>query len=349
MLSIQFHQGLFFYSRCKNCSVPKPIGLVFLNKKEFLSRNIKRSKENLDQVKENIDDNQKLISNIESCKNNGSDIKRIHAEVKSNSDQLVQNIVVAKHKLHSNDEISVLSFEEKIKLLEKSFHPREFKPQDKQNQELILSALNQSQQSLEQPKETENNDKKRTNDSVKKENKIPKTIRNLYKNDEKKVRFEKNLSYFDKKYIADFENKLKFFEDKNSPVFTSTRSLESFEPKPLFVDTYQTVENIKNKEFPTYGSNISLDHSHFHVDNLNDIPKLLGSISKTNNRSSNTEIFQSPESLNKTSKIIPRIKKNDKENSAEIAVPKVKPRKNWIKNNIQVTSVYNFIIDLIFR
>lgn len=325
--------------RCKNCSVPKPSSWVPLDKNEFLSRT-KRSTENLNQDKRNSNDdqNQNLISNIEPCKQIDFEKKQNYAEVKLKSDE---NIVVKKHKLHSNDEISVLSFEEKIKLLEKNFHPREFIPQSKEDKELVHSTLNPSQQPIKATKKIENIDIKRPNDSIKKENKVPKTIRNMYKNDEKKVRFEKNINDFDKKYIEEFENKLKFFEDKNSPALISTRSLESFEPKPIFADTYQIVRNIKNKEFPIYGSNKSLDHSHFNIDNLNDIPKILGSISETNIRSSKTDIFQSSEYIDKTYlKIIPRENRNDKENSEGITVPKVKPRKNWSNNKTQVISKY---------
>ncbi|RNA37286.1 prickle 3 isoform X1 [Brachionus plicatilis] len=327
---------------CKNCSVPKPANSESLNKNEFLTRT-KRSLENLNEVntekfcinqkstdlKDSQSHNQNLNLNNEFDKK--TQAKQIHKKV---GDEKSQNLVSNEHQLHSNDEISILSFGDKIKLLEKNFHPRELKPRNKSNleREKILQQINKSQELLtesESIKKYQNNRLKKSSDvdSSKKENKVPRRIRNLYNNSKNLNESDQNLSDFDKKSIAEFENKLKFFEKKNSVASTSTRSLESFEPKSIFVETYQTRRDLTSKEFPIFGSNKSLDHSHFHVDNLNDIPRILGSISKTNIDSSNKDHRLSCETLDQISKIIPREINKVKEKSEGKNVPQIKPRK----------------------
>lgn len=258
------------------------------------------------------DDNQNLVSK-------NFELKQI---IKANSEENGQDhLDEEKQKLHSHDEISILPFENKIKLLEKNFIPREIiKAKAEKNQEVIDIEKKSDSKLVNKNNESEKKNFSYNNEIQMK--KTPRTIRNLYKNEQKFEKSEMILTDFDKKSIEKFENKLKFFENKNSSILNSTRSLDSFEPKSIFVETYQTNADIKKREYSIFGSKKSLNHSHFKVDNLNDIPKLLKSISKTSIQTCGKDMYQ-PSTFNQ-------------ENIAENVVPRVKPRKNLVKISNEV-------------
>ncbi|CAF0703914.1 unnamed protein product [Brachionus calyciflorus] len=95
-----------------------------------------------------------------------------------------------------------------------------------------------------------------------------------------------SLDHYTQRQKIDFEDKIKFFESKSSLISSSTKSLNNFD-EYIEVETYQIprISRGANKKLQYFGSNKSLDNltrNQIFVDNLNEVPKLLGRLKKQN-------------------------------------------------------------------
>lgn len=396
--------------------IPKPSGLVKVNKHDFISRSNKSlekfdqneiQKENLVEfskefkikpcLKErnlvpaqskNVDKSNKIISethdknplsSYDANKNINLKFCRIPCkkfENKMNSennlDELERN-VMSPEKLRQTAKLleSKLNFQKHNRVASESpksinrIEDKKFSPKP-QNQiiskpvSLNKNPYTQPEISLVQNKQTENVcDEKVCTEFIpgvvkrKSVNNVSRKIRNLDLDEN----FEPShrLDNFSRESITSFENKINFFESIKALESSSTKSLNNVDEKTISIETYEIPRILLNKNNEIFGSTRSLESfstNQIHVDNLNEIPRILGSLNNKQNlisRSnkslenydpSKTEIiFESP---NEIPKILNSMKSNQRSERAKNLTPApIKPRRSIFSNAAWVR-LYSF-------